>query len=117
MKAEINQHQISEKIVYKKLTICTIETPFNFNSKTYIQKDGVLMASPLGSTFTDLYISHIEKQIMNKNNKFNPKTYLKYFGDTFVIFESINYLKLIITGYYKNIDIFICRPSKRIFYF
>ena len=69
------------------LEICCKETPFKFNGKTYLFKDGVAMGTPLGPTFADFYMSKLENEIMEENNSYNPKFYIRYVDDTLTLFK------------------------------
>ena len=54
------------------LKICTQETPFLFKNQHYIQCDGVSMGSPLGPTFADFYMSHLENLLLSQDRISNP---------------------------------------------
>ena len=58
------------------LLACTTETPFEFDGKTYVQCDGVLMGYPLGPTFADFYMAHLENKVLSENHDFNPSFYV-----------------------------------------
>ena len=49
----IDKPPIPKEMMKELLLICTTETPFQFNGKSYVQLDGVSMGSPLGPTFAD----------------------------------------------------------------
>ena len=44
--------------------------------------EGIAMGSPLGPTFANFYMCHIENQIVNKKIKLN--TYIRYVDDIFL---------------------------------
>ena len=46
------------------LLLCTREGHFTFNEETYIQTDGVMMGSPLGSLIAIIYMSDLESKII-----------------------------------------------------
>ena len=50
---------VPEQMMRDLLTICTTQTPFDFNNSQYLQLDGVSMGSPLGPTFADFYMSNL----------------------------------------------------------
>ena len=56
---------IPQETLRELLTICTTETPFSFNNKTYQQIDGVSMGSPLGPTMAEYYMSSLETFLLN----------------------------------------------------
>ena len=47
------------------LRTCTSDCPFNhMDGKIYKQCDGVSMGSPLGVTFANFYMTHVENQVL-----------------------------------------------------
>jgi hypothetical protein len=80
------------------LEICTTATPFQFIGSTYRQINGVSMGSPLGPTFADFYMSHLENQLLSENNKIsNPRFYRRYVDDYIAIFtkkQHVNWFKI-----------------------
>ena len=69
------------------LLICTEETPFKFSKSSFIQVDGVSMEWPLGPTFADFYMSHVENLTLNQNRASNPPIYMRYVDDIFCVFN------------------------------
>ena len=47
----------------KLLTLCSVDTVFQFNQKYFVQKDGVAMGSPVGPLLANIYLSHLEKSL------------------------------------------------------
>jgi len=79
------------------LQICTTETPFEFEGETYVQVDGVSMGSPLGPTFADFYMSHLENKLLHEKKVSNPWYYKRYVDDIIAIFHSkshVNWFKI-----------------------
>ena len=71
------------------LKIGTTQTPFNFNSNTFVQSDRVSMGSKLGPIFADIYISHIENKLLSQNDKkSNPIFYGRYVDDILTAFKT-----------------------------
>ena len=71
------------------LNLASRESFFTFNSKFYIQVDGVAMGSPLGPILANIFLSHHEENWLNKCPiKFKPSFYRRYVDDIFVLFES-----------------------------
>ena len=67
----------------------TNESIFTFNNRFYIQIDGVALGSPLGRILANIFLSHHEKNWLNKCPiKFKPSFCTRYVDDTFVLFES-----------------------------
>ena len=57
------------KLKKKLLFTCTIKSPFKHNNEDiYYQQDGMSMGSPLGPTFANFYMCHIENKILNSLN-------------------------------------------------
>jgi hypothetical protein len=52
------------------LEIATVKTHFIFNDNLYCQIEGIAMGSPLRPVFADIFMIHLEKQLMTtlKNN-------------------------------------------------
>ena len=48
------------------LLLCTQGVPFTFNNKTYIQVDGVMMGSPLGALFANIFMCELENNVIPK---------------------------------------------------
>ena len=76
------------KNVMRELVLCTTQTPFAFQNDTYLFNDGVAMGTPLGPTFADFYMSHLETQVLESSNHFNPRFYIRYVDDTLAVFKS-----------------------------
>ena len=60
---------------------------FVFNYIYYKQIDTVVMGSPLGPTFANLFLVHCEhKWLENCSLQFKPKFYRRYVDDIFLMF-------------------------------
>ena len=69
------------------LELCTKEAPFRSpNGNMYLQIEGVAMGSPLGPTFANFYMGHLEEKVFEQQNK--PNIYARYVDDVFVQVES-----------------------------
>ena len=83
---------IPKKILIELLELCTKEAPFKSpNGKLYKQVDGVAMGSPLGPTFANYYMAHIENLIL-KDQPIKPNIYARYIDDIFVEVQNENEL-------------------------
>ena len=51
------------------------------------------MGSPLGPTFADFYMSHVENYLLSQNKVSNPVFYVRYVDDTLAIFNSNNHVR------------------------
>ena len=85
------------------------ESFFTFNSKFYIQVDGVAMGSPLGPTLGNRFLSHLEENWLNKCPiKFKPSFFIRYVDDIFVRFElpeSANSFGQYMSSKHQNINV------------
>ena len=66
------------------LNLCTKVIQFQFNGQVYTQIDGVVMGSPLGPLFADIFISHLEQCILNEYIV-QTSFYERYVDETFII--------------------------------
>ena len=74
--------KIPKKDLKKLLLLCTQGTPFTFDGKMYIQIDGVMMGSPLGPLFSDIFMNELENTIIpTLGNKIQH--WSRYVDDTF----------------------------------
>ena len=65
--------KISQEILKKMLTLCTRELAFIApNGHLYRQVNGMAMRSPLGPTFANYYMSHIENLVFNTYPNIKP---------------------------------------------
>ena len=66
----------------KLLYLCTKEGHFTFNDEIYVQIDGVMMGSPLGSLIANIFMCELETTVIPKMmNKI--KFWTRYVDDTF----------------------------------
>ena len=77
---------IPRATIKELLTICTTRTPFrNINGELYVQCEGVSMGSPLGPTFADYYMCHLENNVFEHNPELKPYIYVRYVDDCFLL--------------------------------
>ena len=86
--------KLPSSILKELLVLCTTKTPFNHGGKTYLQTDGVSMGSPLGPTFADFYMSHLEHKILSENRASNPRFYNRYVDDILAVFSRRSHVNL-----------------------
>ena len=67
--------------------LCVTNIQFMFNQKYYRQIDGVAMGSPLGPILANIFVGHIEKQVIN-NDIDGILFYGRYVDDTIVVADS-----------------------------
>ena len=71
------------------LILCTQGVPFTFNGETYLQMDGVMMGSPLGALFANIFMCELENTIIPKIQDIIGN-WTRYVDDTFAIIETKN---------------------------
>ena len=81
-----------DRNILKKLLIaCTTKCPFShIDQQLYLQTDGVSMGSPLGVTFANFYMVHLENNIFDNTPAAKPIVYCRYVDDTFIVADSID---------------------------
>ena len=82
-----DERKIKTKIPRQKmerlLLLCTQGTPFIFDGKMYVQIDGVMMGSPLGALFANIFMCELENNIVPTLGD-KLKHWMRYVDDTFV---------------------------------
>ena len=71
------------------LLLCTQGVPFTFNGETYLQIDGVMMGSPLGALFANIFMCELENTVIPKIQDIIGN-WTRYVDDTFAIIEAKN---------------------------
>ena len=85
------------------LIICTTKTPFITPDEIlYEQTNGVSMGTPLGPTFANFYMCHIENKIFYTCPSMKPTTYCRYVNDIFVIAENFSKIMRLKEIFEKN---------------
>ena len=89
---ELSPPKIPQSILKELLQLCTKEAPFTApDGYMYLQVDGVAMGSPLGPTFANFYMGHVESKVFeDRTNK--PDLYVRYVDDIFLQVETENHL-------------------------
>ena len=81
-------HSFNKKDFRKLLELSVNDTHFIFNGKIYKQVDGMAMGSPLGPTFANIFMCHLEETFLQDcPHAFKPLFYKRYVDDTFVLFK------------------------------
>jgi len=93
---------IPENLMRRLLEICTTKTPFKFNDRIYKQIDGVSMGSPLGPTFANFYMGHLEENFLKTSSTYKPFLYLRYVDDTFLFVESFDQAEKLMEQFENN---------------
>ena len=88
-----NQQLIQTKIrrehMEELLLLCTQGVPFTFNNETYAQVDGVMMGSPLGALFANIFMCELENNIIPRLHGIIGN-WTWYVDDTFAVVEPQN---------------------------
>ena len=104
---------ICSKLILKRLLIkLSTEVTFTFNSKFCKQTDGCTMVGPLSVTFSNIYMTKMERDVVHP---FNPVFYRRYVDDIYNR-RKINKkddLYEVLNKYHKNIKLAVEKsPSK-----
>ena len=59
------------------------------------------MGSPLGPTFANFYMSHVEKFVFDKKSLKKPSIYFRYVDDIFLLVDSVSDLKQLLNHFTK----------------
>jgi len=77
------------KDTFKKLLNLATGGIFMYKDSFYKQIDGITMGSPLGPTFANFFLGHLEKSWLNNDTNCNkPLLYYRYIDDIFCIFDN-----------------------------
>ena len=85
--------QLTERIgipvndIIELVKLCMNSTFFNFKEKTYQQKEGAPMGSPLSPFIADLFMEKLESEILLSTSK-RPRIWKRYVDDTFCIWDN-----------------------------
>ena len=83
----LGKSKTSQRNIEELLIKCIMLAPFkHMDGNTYDQTDGIAMGSPLGPTFANFYMCHIENLIINKNNKVDA--YTRYVDDILIAIDN-----------------------------
>ena len=65
-----------------------------YSNSQYVQNDGVSRGSPLGPTFADFYMCHLENKLLKQiEKKSNPLVYLRNVDHIFAILKSHSHIR------------------------
>ena len=85
---------IEPNTLREMLILCTTKVPFrNINGKLYLQTNGVSMGSPLGPTFADYYMCHLESTVID-SLPIKPIMYCRYVDDIFMLTDDNTMLRV-----------------------
>ena len=69
------------------LRVATSETHFIFDEKMYIQHNDVAMGIPLAPVIAEIFMSHLEKTVMDRLGKSGVREWYRYVNDTLILTE------------------------------
>ena len=97
-----------DKLSFRKLLeLAVVDTHFIFNGNIYKQTDGMAMGSPLGPTFANIFMCHLEELILDQcPAEFKPLFYKRYVDDTFVLFREQSHAQMFLdfmNNFHRNI--------------
>lgn len=86
------------------LLLCTKGVPFSFDGKMYAQVEGVMMGSPLGALFANIFMSELENKLIPKL-KGKLRNWTRYVDDTFAFIKPNTEKEIIkvLNSFHKNI--------------
>ena len=94
---------IPEHVLRELLETCTTGCPFEYADGTlYAQVDGVSMGSPLGVSFANFYMTHLENTVFENQPQLKPQVYCRYIDDCFLIVNSESDLAPVINSFSLN---------------
>ena len=96
--------KITRKNLKKLLLVCTQGTPFTFNNKMYMQTDGVMMGSPLGALFENIFMCELENTIIPSLGD-KVCQWKRYVDDTFAFIKPNmeQEIQLALNSFHENI--------------
>ena len=91
----------------KLLELAVMDNNFIFNQKVFKQIDGMAMGSPLGPTFANIFMCHLEEMYLEQCPlAFRPIFYRRYVDDTFMLFKEKHHATLFldfVNSFHSNI--------------
>ena len=96
--------KIKKEQMRELLLLCTREVPFSFNNQLYMQVDGVMMGSPLGPLFANIFMCELENNIIPRLSS-RITNWVRYVDDTFAFIKigEEDYVKEKLDEYHPNI--------------
>ena len=85
---------------------CTLNVPFLFQNRRYIQIDGVAMGSPLGPIIANIFMAAMERKVSGSINQF--VLYKRYVDDILVVADKREKIQLLLEQFnsvHKNLSL------------
>ena len=97
--------KIPRKRMEKLLYLCTQGTPFTFNEKMYVQVDGVMMGSPLGALFANIFMCELENTLVPRMGD-RLLHWMRYVDDTFAFVKpnQEQEIQQVLNSFHENIQ-------------
>ena len=77
--------KIKREDMKQLLLLCTKGVPFSFDGQLYTQIEGVMMGSPLGALFANIFMTELENSVVPRLDKLS--NWNRYVDDTFAFVE------------------------------
>ena len=87
------------------LLLCTKKVTFTFNEQTYIQVEGVMMGSPLGPLFANIFMCELENYLIPKLGD-KISNWSRYVDDTFAFIKPqyIQHVREELNSFHKSVQ-------------
>ena len=86
LKPNLSGNQLPEHDLKRLLELCTKDNIFLFNGLLYQQIDGETMGSPLAPLLANVFMSHVEKLLLNSELKQEVDFWFRNVDDIFCNF-------------------------------
>ena len=97
--------RLSREELRTLLELCTKKMHFSFNGKIYKQTDGVAMGSPLGPVLANIFMVHLEQEMIPRLTG-EMASWYRYVDDTFTFIKDgkIEFVQQTLNSFHKDIS-------------